>query len=251
MATFSLTSKTDNLILDSLDPAERADLLAGAEPRALEVGHVFLSPGDQITEVIFPRSGTVSVVTEPRTGQRVEAATVGREGVGSVHSALGSRVAGQELVGQVSGEAIAVDVDRFAKLSSHPGKLQDLIHGYLEAFFAQASLSAACNAVHNLNERCARWLLLTHDRVDSDTFDLKQEFLAVMLGVQRPSVSISAGTLQEAGLITYRRGSITILDREGLEDATCPCYEMIRSEYSRLVPLTSGQFQGDDRSWES
>ena len=250
MATFSPTSKTDNLILDSLDPAEREDLLAGAEPRALEVGHVFLSPGDQITEVIFPRSGTVSVVTEPRTGQRVEAATVGREGVGSVHSALGSRVAGQELVGQVSGEAIAVDVDLFAKLSSHPGKLQDLIHGYLEAFFAQASLSAACNAVHNLNERCARWLLLTHDRVDSDTFDLKQEFLAVMLGVQRPSVSISAGTLQEAGLITYRRGSITILDREGLEDATCPCYEMIRSEYSRLVPLTSGQFQGDDGSWK-
>ncbi|HEX5937862.1 MAG TPA: helix-turn-helix domain-containing protein [Actinomycetota bacterium] len=126
-------------------------------------------------------------------------------------------------------------------LASQPGKLQDLINGYLEAFFAQASLSAGCNAVHNLNERCACWLLLTHDRVDSDTFDLKQEFLAVMLGVQRPSVSISAGTLQEAGLIAYRRGSITILHREGLEEATCPCYEMIRSEYSRLVPLVDGR----------
>jgi CRP-like cAMP-binding protein len=241
MDPFLRTSKTGNLLLDSLDPTERGDLLAGAEIRPIEVGHVFLSPGDPITEVVFPRSGTLSVVTEPRIGQRVEAATVGREGVGSVHSALGSRVSGQELVGQVSGEGIAVEVELFSKLSSQPGKLQNLIHGYLEAFFAQASLSAGCNAVHHLNERCARWLLMTHDRVESDTFDLKQEFLAVMLGVQRPSVSISAGTLQEAGLITYRRGSITILDREGLEEATCPCYEMIRSEYSRLVPLADGR----------
>jgi hypothetical protein len=102
------------------------------------------------------------------------------------------------------------------------------------------AISAACNAVHHLNERCARWLLMTHDRVEEDTFDLKQEFLAVMLGVQRPSVSIAAGTLQEAGLISYRRGGITIRDREGLEEATCPCYELIRAEYSRLVPLVNG-----------
>jgi CRP-like cAMP-binding protein len=251
MDTHSSTTKTGNLLLDSLGPSEREDLLAGAESQPIEVGHVFLSPGDPITKVIFPTGGTISVVTEPRSGQRVEAATVGREGVGCVHSALGSRVAGQQLVGQVSGEAIGVDVDLFSKLSSQPGKLQDLIYGYLEAFFAQASLSAACNAVHHLNERCARWLLMTHDRVDSDTFDLKQEFLAVMLGVQRPSVSISAGTLQEAGLITYRRGSITILDREGLEQATCPCYEMIRSEYSRLVPLVDGQIQADAGAGES
>jgi CRP-like cAMP-binding protein len=230
-------SRTGNLLLDSLEPLERETLLSGAENIPIEVGHVFLSPGDTITEVTFPRSGTLSVVTELRPGQRVEAATIGREGVGSVHSALGSRVAGQQLIGQVSGEGIAVDVELFSKLCTQPGKLQSLVHGYLEAFFAQASLSAACNAVHHLNERCARWLLMTHDRVDSDTFDLKQEFLAVMLGVQRPSLSISAGTLQEAGLITYRRGSITILDREGLEQATCPCYEMIRSDYSRLVPL--------------
>jgi CRP-like cAMP-binding protein len=91
--------------------------------------------------------------------------------------------------------------------------------------------------VHHLNQRCARWLLQTHDRVDSDTFGLTQEYLGVMLGVQRPSVSIAQQTLQAAGCITYKRGSITIVDREALEAAACPCYEMIRREYSRLVPL--------------
>jgi CRP-like cAMP-binding protein len=101
----------------------------------------------------------------------------------------------------------------------------------------QISLTAACNAVHHLNQRCARWLLQTHDRVDDDTFGLTQEYLGVMLGVQRPSVSIAQRTLQEAGCITFRRGFITVVDREGLEAAACPCYELIRTEYSRLVPL--------------
>jgi CRP-like cAMP-binding protein len=229
--------RTGNLILDALGREERETVLAGADVHPLEVGRVFLDPGDPITEVIFPVSGTISIVAEPSDSVSVEAATVGREGVGSVHSVLGSRVAGQRMVGQVSGEFIPVEVELFVKLVSQPGRLQDMIHGYVEALFAQTALSAACNAVHHLNERCARWLLMTHDRVDTDTFDLKQQFLAVMLGVHRPSVSIAAGTLQAAGCIEYRRGSITVLDREALESFACPCYEMIRSEYSRLVAL--------------
>ena len=230
-------TKTGNLLLDSVPQDERDDLLGGAETRPIVVEEVFFSVGDSITEVLFPTSGTISVISEPREGQRVEAATVGREGVANVHAVLGSRIAGQEFVGQVAGAVVTVDIDRFTKQVAEPGKLQELVHGYMEAFLAQVAASAACNAVHNLNERCARWLLVTHDRVDSDTFDLKQELLAVMLGVQRPSVSIAAGTLQAAGLISYKRGEITIRDREGLEEATCPCYELIRTEYSRLVRL--------------
>jgi CRP-like cAMP-binding protein len=231
-------SKTGNLLIDALPREERDDLLSSAAPRPIVVGERYLAPGDPISTVILPTAGTISVIAEPREGQWVEAGTVGREGLGNAHSVLGSRIAGQLLIGQVSGEAITLDVEVFSKRVAEPGRLQDLVHGYIEAFFGQVALSAACNAVHQLNERCARWLLMTHDRVDSDTFDLKQEFLATMLGVQRPSVSIAAGTLQSAGLITSHRGWITIRDRDGLEQATCPCYELIRYEYSRLVPLT-------------
>jgi hypothetical protein len=166
----------------------------------------------------------------------VEAATIGREGAGSLHSALGSRRATQELVGQIEGQMILVGIERFVK-QANEGQLQSLVYGYLEAMVVQISLSAACNAVHQVNRRCARWLLQTHDRVDSDTFGLTQEYLGVMLGVQRPSVSIAQRTLQAAGCISCHRGSITVTDREALEAAACPCYEMIRTEYSRLVPF--------------
>jgi hypothetical protein len=131
---------------------------------------------------------------------------------------------------------ITVGIERFVK-QANEGEFQSLIYGYLEALVVQISLSAACNAVHHLNQRCARWLLQTHDRVDSDTFELTQEYLGIMLGVQRPSVFIAQRTLQAAGCISFRRASITVTDREALETATCPCYEMIRAEYSRLVPL--------------
>ena len=228
---------TRNLLLDALLGEERDRLLEDATTHPIELGHVYLDPGDPITRVMFPISGTLSIIAEPDERHRVEAATVGREGVANVHSALGSRVAGQQLIGQVAGEAISVEVELFAKEMSEPGRLEVLVHGYIEALFAQASLSAACNAAHHLDQRCARWLLQTHDRADADSFFLKQEFLAMMLGVQRPSVTVAAKTLQAAELITYRRGSITILDREGLEEAACGCYEQVRSEYSRLVPL--------------
>jgi CRP-like cAMP-binding protein len=228
--------RTGNLLLDALDVDERAVLLADARTRPIQVGTTLFHPGDAIGYVAFPTSGTLSMLAQPDHAMPVEAATIGREGAASLHSALGSRTATQELVGQVDGEMITVGIERFAK-QAQEGQLQTLVYGYLEALVVQISLSAACNAVHHLNQRCARWLLQTHDRVDSDTFGLTQEYLGVMLGVQRPSVSIAQQTLQAAGCITYKRGSITIVDREALEAAACPCYEMIRREYSRLVPL--------------
>jgi CRP-like cAMP-binding protein len=211
-------------------------VLTDARTTPIQVGTTLFHPGDAIGYVAFPTSGTLSMLAQPDESMPVEAATIGREGAASLHSALGSRRATQELVGQVEGEMITVGIDRFAKRAQE-GEFQNLIYGYLEALVVQISLSAACNALHHLNHRCARWLLQTHDRVDSDTFGLTQEYLGVMLGVQRPSVSIAQRTLQAAGCITFRRGSITVTDREALEAAACPCYEMIRTEYSRLVPL--------------
>ena len=229
--------RTGNLLLDALGSAERTDVLANAWKRSLDVGEVLLSPGDPVRYVAFPTIGALSMISQPDDAVPVEAATIGLEGASSIHSALGSRTASQELVSQVQGEMITMDVDAFA-LKAQDGRFKAVVYGYLEALVVQISLTAACNAVHHLNQRCARWLLQTHDRVEGDTFGLTQEYLGVMLGVQRPSVSIAQRTLQAAGCITFRRGSITVLDREALEAAACPCYEMIRTEYSRLVPLT-------------
>lgn len=228
---------TRNLLLDALPPADREALLASAVRQPIGVGTVLLAPGDEITTVPFPVEGTLSLVAEPDQDHRVEAASIGREGLGSVHAALGSRTASQRLFGQVPGEMITVDVETFARLAGQPGRLQRLVYGYIEATFTQAALSAACNALHHVNQRCARWLLMSHDRVDGDTFELRQEFLAYMLGVQRPTVTIAAGNLAGAGLITYHRGVITIVDRERLEEACCPCYGLIQEEYTRLVPI--------------
>ena len=228
--------RTGNLLLDALSRDERDLLLTGAGTHPIRVGTTLFRPGDAIDYVPFPTSGTTSMLAQPDRSTPVEAATIGNEGAGALHSALGSRRASQELVGQVDGEMITIGIERFAK-HAQTGDFQGLVYGYLEALVVQISLSAACNAVHHLNQRCARWLLQTHDRVNSDTFGLTQEYLGVMLGVQRPSVSVAQRTLQAAGCITFRRGSITVVDREALEEAACPCYEMIRAEYSRLVPL--------------
>jgi CRP-like cAMP-binding protein len=233
--------RTRNLLIDSLPSVDRAALLSEGTREPIVVRRVYLAPGDSVDRVLFPVSGSLSILAEPGLDdRRVEAATVGREGVANIHAALGSRVAGQQLIGQVAGEAIGVEVDIFTKLVTEGDRLRLLVSGYIEAVFAQTALSAACNVLHHLNQRCARWLLMTHDRVDTDSFDLTHELLAVMLGVTRPSVSVAAKTLQAAGLITYRRGTITVLDREGLEEAACLCYEQIRSEYSRLIPLGNG-----------
>jgi CRP-like cAMP-binding protein len=228
---------TGNLLLDALDDGERDVLLADSRTRPLQIGSTLMNPGDQMTSVFFPTIGTLSLVAEPERNHRVEAATVGREGVVNVYAALGSREAGQQVIGQIGGEMIEVNIDTFAKVFDQPrSRLRDLVLGYVEALFAQASLNTACNALHHVNERCARWLLAAHDRVDTDSFVLKQEFLAIMLGVHRPTVSIASATLQASGCITYKRGVITIVDRQALEEAACPCYEAIQSEYRRLVP---------------
>jgi CRP-like cAMP-binding protein len=136
---------------------------------------------------------------------------------------------------QVPGEMLVMDVDHLRGEASGSGKLPAVLQAYTQALFAQISQAVACNASHEIQQRTAKWLLQTHDRAKADSFQLTQEFLADMLGVTRPSVTVAARTLQSAGLITYRRGGITVLDRAGLEDSSCECYEATRQEYERLI----------------
>jgi hypothetical protein len=127
-----------------------------------------------------------------------------------------------------------VDREAFADVHSEHDPFREILQLYIQALFSQISQQVACNALHSIEERCSRWLLLTHDRVHSDSFPLTQEFLSQMLGVRRASVTLAAGALQTAGLIRYRRGQMVIQDREGLENASCECYAVLRNEYVRL-----------------
>ncbi|HEX6132217.1 MAG TPA: Crp/Fnr family transcriptional regulator [Actinomycetota bacterium] len=228
---------TGNLVLDALPDDARGELLARARREPIVEGTTFLEPDQLIERVFFPLEGTLSLVTPVDERHEVECATVGREGAVGVLTALGIPTLGQFLLGQVPGDVLSVDADDFGRAYRGGGRVAEVVHGYIGYFVAEAAITVGCNAVHHVAERLARWLLMTHDRVHVDRFDLKQSLLAVMLGVHRPAVSVAAGALQHAGFISYRRGVITVEDREGLESAACACYERTRSAYSRLVPL--------------
>jgi CRP-like cAMP-binding protein len=187
-------------------------------------------------KVYFPTSGVISLMTPLEDGGAIETATIGYEGMVGVHAFLGGGGLSSLLaMSQVPGEMLVMDVDHFRAEATAPGKLPAVLHAYTQALFAQISQAVACNVSHEIQQRTAKWLLQTHDRAKADSFELTQEFLADMLGVTRPSVTVAARSLQSAGLISYRRGGISVLDRAGLEDASCECYGATQREYERLI----------------
>ena len=237
-------------------PAERARfsprnrLLAALPQDALSRLHphlqfVPLAHGEVICEadapasrVYFVETGMVSLVAVFQDRTTAEMATVGREGMVGVGAILGGASALGRHVAPMHGAALAIEVSRFRSLLRESEPLRAACGAYAEAFLREALQTAACNSVHMVEERCARWLLMSHDRSDSDTITLTQEYLAEMLGVCRSTVTIAAGALQRAGLIRYRRGAITVVDRSGLEAVSCECYRVIRDHYERLLPRT-------------
>jgi CRP-like cAMP-binding protein len=221
---------------------------------AMQLQHVELpfkqtlsEPGEPITAVYFPISGVVSMVNEPNPGEIVEFATIGREGFAGLPLLLGSDTMPSRVLVQVPGEAFRASKEDFLAAVAAQDELRAVLLRYSLALLSQVAQSTSCNRLHEVQERCARWLLQTHDRSDGDSFPLTQEFLAQMLGVHRPTVTVAAGMLQKAQLIDYARGVITVRDRAGLEAASCPCYRLIADEYDRLVGLTWASRQGGRR----
>jgi CRP-like cAMP-binding protein len=188
-----------------------------------------------LSHLWFPRSGVLSMVSEMEDGSVVEVATVGREGFAGVSIVLEAREMAQRIFAQIEGEADRIPVERFRVLRERLPTLNRTMLRYAASLVTMIAQGSACNRLHPIEARCARWLLQTRDRVDSDRFQLTHEFLAQMLGVTRPSVTIAAGILQKAGIIEYNRGDVTILDRERLEAASCECYRIVRRETERLV----------------
>ena len=233
------TRPTGNTLLDALADGPNDLLLSKASEMPLEAGSVYCAPGDVIDRAYFPRTGIISITTQVDDDAVVEAAAVGREGFVVAQSILGATQVGpQTYRGQVAGEMIVIDLGVFLDCAREAGRLRDLVQGYLQALFAQTAIGAACNARHQIDQRCARWILECHDRVEGGSFALRPEFLAMMLGAKRGAVNESSERLSRAGFMTYRDERISIDDREGLEGAACACYRRMKAEYARLVPLT-------------
>jgi CRP-like cAMP-binding protein len=226
---------SENRLLRVLPPDASEKLGQQLEVLDMEVRHSLFEPDRPSQYVYFPLSAVISVLAKMREGVAVEIATVGREGMVGLEVFLGGEQTPASAYCQIAGRAARIGADAFREVVRDSASLTTLLLRYTQAMLTQVAQSVACNRVHSLEERCARWLLATHDRVSGNRFDLTQEFLAEMLGVRRPSVSIAASILQRAGFIRYSRGRIEIVDRAGLESAACECYGVIAREYERLI----------------
>jgi len=224
-----------NRLLAAL-PRETHDRFASEfETVPIRVRDVLHQVGRPVEHVYFPHSGMGSIVTPLRRGIRIEAATIGTEGILGVAYVLGDALATEETMIQMPGEATRLRVRVLREEFDKDEVLRTLLLRYSQILMGQIAQGSACNRAHEIEGRCARWLLSTHDRVPGDEFPLTQEFLAMMLGVRRAGVSVAQHKLQQDGLIRYTRGTVTILDRKGLEAAACECYSVIQRRFERFL----------------
>ncbi len=224
-----------NRLLSALPEEELARLRPHLESVCLEQREPVYEAGAPIEHVYFPTTGVFSLVTTMRDGSVIEVGTVGNEGMLGLQAFLDGAVMPVASFSQVAGDSLRMAIDTFKREVGPESRLHALLQGYTLAMLVFTAQTAACNALHPVRQRCARWMLLTHDRVGSDEFPLTHEFLSQMLGVRRASVTEVAGSLQKQGLISYRQGRVAVTDRVGLEAASCECYGVIRAEFDRLV----------------
>ena len=225
-ALASVTRSRSNNLLAALPPADYERLATALETVTLKLKAPIHKPDEPVDYVYFPGGGFCSVLTVLKDGSMVEVATIGREGMVGLSAMLNGNHPSPSLA-MVQGATEAcyrMPVDVFRSEMERRGAFYELLTRYAQALIGVIMQSTACNAVHTVEQRLARWLLMAHDRMETDAFPLTQEFVAMMLGVARPTVTVVAGTLQKARLVTYQRGTVTIVDRRKLETASCECY---------------------------
>lgn len=224
-----------NRLLKALPKESLHRLQRRLEPVELDRRELLHAAGAPVEHVYFIDCGLVSMVRAMSDGRLVEVGAVGIEGIAGHSAALGLRRAVADTVVQLPITARRISPIVLREEMARDEALRELVLGYTEAALGQLAQTAACNRLHTLEERCSRWLLIAHDNARTDRFRLTHEHLALLLGVQRPGLSITAHALQDAGLIHYHNGEMEILDRSGLETSACECYRAVQSQFDRLL----------------
>jgi len=226
-----------NAILACLKGKERTLALQAGELVDFNVRQNIYQPEERINEAYFPLGAIFSVVARMKNGGMIEIGTIGREGTSAVPLVMGSETSANESFCQVPGKAWKMPAETFRSLLETSRLFREFLNRYLQAYVNMLGQLAACNRLHSVYERCARWLLMTGDRVGSNEFPLTHEFLAIMLGSRRSGVTVAAAILQKAGFIHYAHGIVTILDRTGLEATTCECYKITTEQFGNLLSI--------------
>jgi CRP-like cAMP-binding protein len=222
-----------NEILLSLSPEECKRLSSTLEFVRVKIHQVIHEMGETIKSGYFVNTGVMSILAVQPDGKSVEIGLIGNEGFVGLPLLVGYRSSPSRVVVQADGAAYRCDSEKLKQILAECPELEQQLHRYAHRVAMQTGQVAACNRLHDVEERLARWILMTQDRLDSDHLPLTQEFLATMLGARRASVTVAAGILQKAGLISYTRGNVTILDRKKLEDAACDCYGIVRQQLAK------------------
>lgn len=238
--SLSPARQCENRLLSRLPDEHYQQLVPLLELVQTKVRDVLCRQGHLIEYIYFPCNCAHSCTLYMEDGSMVEVGTVGNESHSNAEVLLGATHSIETVVCQIAGQSLRMKVGDFKDALTKSAPLRNFAERCGQAYLAQVSQSVACNRLHTVEMRFARWLLVTHDRVQGNEFNLTQEFLAAMLGVHRPSVSLVAGVFQQAGLIRYSRGHMKILDREKLEDTSCECYGSVRKQYERLIGVPHG-----------
>jgi CRP-like cAMP-binding protein len=228
--------EVENRLLSALPADARAFLEPHLERITLELGDTLARAGEGWSYLYFPEKAAVSVLHRMHDGGTVEVGIVGNEGVVGLPGLLGAVSCDEDAIAPIPGSALRAPVDVVRSASRRHPELLDVVHRYTQAYLAQVTQNAACNKMHSLEQRVARWLLMAHDRAGrAETLPLKQEYLAMLLGVHRPAVSVVVGTLKDRGFVSYSRGRVHLDDRVGLEAVACECYHIVRQRFEQIL----------------
>lgn len=234
-----------NRLLGAMERASRERIDPHLEPIELKLGAVICEAGGILKHAYFPQGAVLSLLTILENGSAIETANIGREGAFGLFAAMYSRVSFNRCLVQLEGGIVRCPIELLQSEFKNSEHVRDLFVSYSETLLSQVQQTVACNALHSTEERICRWLLMMHDRAEGEALPYTHEFLSHMLGANRKSVTLAAQSLQTAGLISYRRGKIQVLNRHGLEKASCECYAVVRKRFDAFLtpPLTA--VQGD------
>src|SRR5471032_2261165 len=234
-----------NQLLGALEPTSRKRIDPHLEAVEFKLGEMVCDAGGLLKHAYFPQGSVLSLLTVLENGAAIETANIGREGAFGLFAAMYSRVSFNRCIVQLEGGMVRCPIELLQSEFKNSEHVRNLFVSYSETLLSQVQQTVACNALHSTEERMCRWLLMMHDRAEGEALPYTHEFLSEMLGANRKSVTVAAQALQTAGLISYRRGKIQIVDRAGLEKASCECYAIVKERFDAFLTPPSTAVQGD------